>query len=440
MKKSVLLCAVFIFLTFAVPISVNSVFALNNERIEFTYNGRVFNYELSENIKTSERFDLNYEINKYSRFSTKEERIKLFKYMLDIGFDKSVALEYIFPNLDNLITKIEKNMFVSPKDAELNINSNREKVFNIKSEVVGISLDREKLYDDLAKKFLANEILSLELPIKKTYPEITREYYERFTNLRADFSTDISRSNADRKHNVKTALNSLNKLVILPNETFSFNKTTGRRTKENGYRTAKIIVNNEYVDGVGGGVCQVSTTLYNALLLAGLDVREANKHSKQVSYVRYGFDAMVNYGSSDLKFYNNTNEKITIITNYSPTHARVRIYGEKMGDVKYKLTNEISDIVEPDEEIRYDEAGEYADRILYDDEYFYLKRGSRGMKIKSYRDEYKDGKLIEHKLIRTDRYNVENAVKIYGTKKRTDSGAQSSEIIDLIKLTSVKYM
>ena len=93
-------------------------------------------------------------------------------------------------------------------------------------------------------------------------------------------------------------------------------------------------------DGVGGGVCQVSSTLYNCALLSGLEIIEANKHSKQVSYVDYGFDAMVNFGSSDLKFKNNTNEKIIIVTNCSNSNLRIRIYGETLSNVKYKLKNE----------------------------------------------------------------------------------------------------
>ncbi len=433
MKKKVVALCICFSLFWILSLSIGLVYATDNERIEFIYNGRVFSYELADNIKSSERFDLNFEINKYKRFSNYEDRKNLLNHMLNVGFDKDVALEYMFPNLNELISSIQKNIQVLPKDAKMQVDSNTNKVFFISPEVVGIDVDRNKLFDLIAKKYLNNEELSINVPIKFTYPTIRAEYYEKYTHLRADFSTDISRSSADRKHNVKTALNALNKVEILPNSTFSFNKTTGRRTPENGYRTAKIIVNNEYVDGVGGGVCQVSTTLYNSALLAGLDIKEANKHSKQVSYVRYGFDAMVNYGSSDLKIYNNTNERVTIITNYSSTRARIRIFGEDMGDTQYKLTNEISDVVEPIDEIEYDESGKYIDKVQYDDEYFYLKTGNRGMQIKSYRDKYVKGKLISHELLRTDKYKAQNAIKVYGTKKRAENSALNNEILNFLE-------
>lgn len=430
MKKAII--SLFIcFTLLVISLEINGVYCAPNERINFVYNGRVFTYELAENIKYSDRFDLNFEINKYKRFSTKEDRQFLLRHMLNVGFDKEIAIEYLFPNLNLLITKINKNIHISALDANMSIDSSTSKVFFIKPEVVGVDTDIDKLYDILVEKYLAGEELYINIPIKNTYPAIKKEYFEEYTHLRADFSTDISRSSADRKHNIKTALNSLNKVEILPNSTFSFNKTTGRRTPENGYRTAKIIVNNEYVDGVGGGVCQVSTTLYNSALLAGLKIVEANKHSKQVGYVRYGFDAMVNYGSSDLKIYNNTNERITIIANYSPNRARIRIFGEDLNGTEYKLTNEISDVVNPTEEIEYDTLGQYKDRVEYEDESFYLKSGSKGMQIKSYRDKYMHGKLISHELLRTDKYKVQNAVKIYGAKKRAEQGAPDDSLNEL---------
>ena len=193
----------------------------------------------------------------------------------------------------------------------------------------------------------------------------------------------------------------------------------GRRTAENGYRQAKIIVNNEYVDGIGGGVCQVSTTLYNSVLLAGLDIIEANKHSKQVGYVNKGFDAMVNYGSSDLKFKNNTNSPIRIITNYSSDKARIRIFGESLAGKHFELTNEVFNTVEPTESIIYDVNSEYLNKVTFDDEFFYLKTASKGMEIKSFRQEYLNNELVNTELLRHDKFPVQNAIKVYGNKKRT---------------------
>ncbi len=433
MKKWILplsiLCV--IFLIFFMTTNELTAYALNSpiyEQIEFVYKDKIFIYNLKPNIKKSSIFELNYEINKFDRFGSKDERKAILHKMLNLNFSEEIAVNYLFPNINKRISEIDKNISIKGQNAKLNVNTNTNKVFFIKKEIVGVKLNIPKLYHDIAASYLKDEKLSFQLPIINLEPKITSKDIEKYTNLRADFSTDISRSSKDRKHNIKNALNSLNMIELAPNETFSFNKIVGRRTAQNGYRSAKIIVNNEFVDGLGGGVCQVSSTLYNSALLAGMDIIEANKHSKQISYVKYGFDAMVNYGSSDLRFKNNTNEKIIIVTNYSDSRARIRIFGESLGNVSYKLSNEIVSITEPNIELKYDINGDYIDKIEYEDEYFYLKNAYRGMEIKSYREKYISGKLQNKELLRYDKFKVQNGVKVYGTKKRADENCTYEEM------------
>jgi vancomycin resistance protein YoaR len=419
MKKAFVPCLMCVFF-FLVACNVGIVFACPNEQIEFMHNGKIFTYQLEQNIKTCNVFEIQHEINKYNRFSSTNERIVLLNHMLNLNFDKAIALEYLFPNLTKKIETISKNLYIAPLNAKLHTKTNSEKVFSITPERIGQKLDKEQLIQNICSSYLKKEPLSFVLPTKKLEPTVTALDFQKFTNLRADFSTNISNSSTDRKHNVKNALESLNKIEILPNQIFSFNKTVGRRTAENGYRQAKIIVNNEFVDGLGGGVCQVSSTLYNSALLAGLEIIEANKHSKQVNYVKSGFDAMVNFGSSDLKFKNNTNEKLTIITNYSPNTARIRIFGENTNNISYKLTNEVFNICEPKEDVLTDDKQEHLDKVKFDDEYFYLKRGNRGMEIKTYREKYVNNTLVAKELLRHDKFKVQNSVKIYGSQKRAE--------------------
>jgi len=418
MKKLSILCVLCVFFALSLPVLPTQ--CKINEQISFHHNGLNFTYSLEENIKTSTQFDIDYEINKYKRFSSTEDRKILLKRMLNAGLSQQVAINYLFPNLDKTIERLKKVVNVKPKNASLAINSNATPVFQITKEVVGKKLDVNKLYNNICQAYLNDKNLNFEAPFIILNPEEYASRFEKIAHCRADFSTDISSSTKDRKHNIKNSLNSLNKIKIAPNEVFSFNKTVGRRTQENGYRSAKIIVNNEFTEGIGGGVCQVSTTLYNAALLAGLEIVEANKHSKQVGYIQQGFDAMVNFGSSDLKFRNNTSEVITIITNFSQAKARIRLFGEK-NQASYKLTHHVFNIVEPNELVLCDEKQEYLDRVQYEDEYFYLKKASRGMEIKSYREKYENNTLISKELLRHDKYSVQDAIKIFGTKKREGS-------------------
>ncbi len=419
MSVKKLMFAAFLILALILTLTpkIEAVKAAGFERVDFLCDEKIFSYELAQNIKKSSQFDRNYEINKYNRFSSKEERKALLKRMLNAGIEKSVAIEYLFPNITKLIAKMEKVVFVEAKNATISVNTSNEQVFKISKEQYGKELNKPALFDSFIEKYLNDKEMVLTLPTNQIVPEKFKADYEKFTNLRADFSTNIASSSPDRKHNIKNALNSLNRIELMPNQIFSFNKAVGKRTAENGYREAKIIVNNEFVDGLGGGVCQVSTTLYNSALLAGLEIVEANKHSKQVNYVKYGFDAMVNFGSSDLKFKNNTNQKITIITNFSPNRARIRIFGESLSE-EIKLTNEIVSVTEPQEEIVVDEKEEYKDKVQYEDESFYLKKPVKGMEIKSYREHYKNGELVKKELLRFDKFKVQNAIKVVGAKRR----------------------
>ncbi len=392
--------------------------SFQNEKIILSYQNKTFCYDLSKNIKKSDVFSLDYQINKYGRFDGKNTRKELLKVMLNAGFENQIAVSYIFPNFNKLVDKMGKNIYLKPIDAKLSLNPNSEKVFYITKERPGLKLDKAKLYSDIVSAYLANKPLEFDLPTQKLLPNIYASEFKRFANLRGDFSTNIASSSADRKHNIKNALSSLNGLEIQPGEIFSFNAAIGRRTEANGYRPAKIIVNNEFVDGLGGGVCQVSSTLYNTALLSGLKIVEANKHSKQVGYVKYGFDAMVNFGSSDLKFENTTSQKLTIITNFSQSKIRIRIFGQDLANVKYKLVNEIVSTTEPNLVEKSDTKGEYSDKVVYDDQSFVLKAGSRGMEVKSYRQKYVDNQLEETQLLRFDKFKAQDKVVIFGAKKR----------------------
>ena len=145
----------------------------------------------------------------------------------------------------------------------------------------------------------------LFIPYDEIKPSGTIEDLKQKTILRSKFSTNYSKSTENRKSNVRTALGAFNGQIIMPEQEVSFNEITGARTKENGYKPANIILNGVYVQGSGGGVCQASTTLYNALLLSNIEILEVSKHSLPASYVPLALDAMVSEGISDLKFKNN---------------------------------------------------------------------------------------------------------------------------------------
>ena len=150
-----------------------------------------------------------------------------------------------------------------------------------------------------------------------------------------------------------------------------------------------------------------------------LKIEQANKHSERVSYVKMGFDAMVNYGSSDLQFKNNTPQNIYIFCNTDNDKLTFSLFGESLNGYNYKLTNEIVDIVKAGpEEVIVDNEKKYIDKVEFNDEFFYLKHARDGCTIKSYREVYFCGNLLRVESLRVDKYKPQQAVKIIGASNR----------------------
>lgn len=163
-----------------------------------------------------------------------------------------------------------------------------------------------------------------------TKPEVTIDDIgiDAFPNQLSTYATKYV-NNANRTTNLKLAAAKINSKVIMPGETFSFNKVVGQRTVAAGYKNAAIFVNGGVEDGLAGGICQISTTLYNAVNLADLEVTERRNHSLLASYAEPGRDATVVWGSSDLKFVNTRNYPIKILFSVSDGIARCSVYGLK---------------------------------------------------------------------------------------------------------------
>ncbi len=251
--------------------------------------------------------------------------------------------------------------------------------------------------------------------------------------LRAKFFTTYKNSSEERKHNVALAVCAINKTIIDVGGEFSFNKVVGERTEKRGYKKAKIIVNGEFADGVGGGVCQVSSTLYNAILLSGLEITEVHPHSLSVSYVAPSFDAMVNSGWADLRFKNNTDNPVIILADCDGERITIKILGQPMTE-KYYRKSVVIEIIMPEKEREIiDEKGEYPD--LYEGEYMFLSYSKSGLKSEGYLIKENSGKEREEIKIRTDKYNATRGVVVKGTKALEDKlldGKIKGEVNDLL--------
>lgn len=194
----------------------------------------------------------------------------------------------------------------------------------------GVYADKNKLSEDI-RASLSGGFGEVSLSFKKVARTKSMHTVKYDTRIISSFTTFFDGSNTDRSHNIALAAQKINGTVIDNGQSFSFNGVVGQRTKERGFRSAKIIENGKFVQGVGGGVCQVSTTLFNAALLAGCTMTEFHAHSLAVGYVPPSFDAMVSGSYYDLKFVNNTGHKLYIRAKTKENSVTFFIYGRGDG-------------------------------------------------------------------------------------------------------------
>lgn len=170
----------------------------------------------------------------------------------------------------------------------------------------------------------------------------------------AHFATSLEGSDAGRAFNVALAASRLNGILVAPGAEFSFNGAVGVCDAANGFRPALEIINRRLVPGVGGGVCQVASTMYNAVLLSGLPVIERRPHSLLVAYVPPGRDSTVYYGRVDLRFRNTTGGQLLICAGVAQKTLFVSLVGSRPPNVKYTLTETVTERIEPVEQVRED--------------------------------------------------------------------------------------
>ena len=247
--------------------------------------------------------------------------------------------------------------------------------------------------------------------------------------VRSSFFTTYGNSSKERKTNIALACKALNNTFVDVGAEFSFNRRVGKRTAERGYKTAKIIVNGKFTEGVGGGVCQVSTTLYNALLLADLKITEFHPHSLPVSYVAPSFDAMVNSGSADLRFINNTKNPIIINAYADGERLKIVVTGQSL-DYKVLRESQVTGIVEaPKEQEIYDEKGEFP--ALYEGESKVISYSKQGIKSQAKIIRVKGEKVVSSRIIRKDTYKAIQGLIVKGKAKKPQEIEQENMDIDI---------
>lgn len=333
------------------------------------------------------------------------------------GNSINVAFNYIFVGLDEKIEDIIKEIEIEPVDSQIIFNANNKKCFEITKDKNGLRVNKEQLYHDINEQFVKSNKIEVDIVTIEELPQVTEQDNINKTQLISTYTTYVSDSTGNRKSNVKKALQYFNGFVVEPNMEVSFNKVTGPHTESNGYKVATVIYNGQFVDGVGGGICQASTTLYNALLLADVEILEVHKHTLPVKYVPLAMDAMVSEYVADLKFVNTLDTPLYITTNCNSESVTVNIYGTQI-DYEVKTRSEtVAKLKNLGDKIVQDTKKEYTDKVLFKGEKFRLTYPRDGYEAKAYVSYYKDGKLVEEKEIRHEYYSPQQGIIVEGIEE-----------------------
>lgn len=342
---------------------------------------------------------------------------------LELSVDKSVVIDYdktiaeiistdiVVVSTEEVVPEINKEELVSflekksskvetkPKNASISFENGELIVvdgYNGKT----VDIENTKLKIDKALKKEENLI---PLVFKETEPEVTaKDLQDRIGNINillGSFSTSYSSSAAGRRYNVELAAKKINGKVLAPNEVFSYNSMVAPVTSAGGYQTATVFQGNKAVPGIGGGICQVSSTLYNAVLYSNLEIVERHNHGLPVGYVKPSLDATVASGSGlDFRFKNTSGGYIYIRTITNNGKLTIEIYGEKK-DFEVVLTSKTISSISPKVERILDKSLEAGTEKV-------ISNGANGYISEAYIKVTKNGKVVREERLSKDTYRA----------------------------------
>lgn len=315
--------------------------------------------------------------------------------------------------INEFIDKISKEIERNPVDAKIKITRG---IRQITEDIEGIKVDKNKTLQQL--KEVLNDMVEgkigdaeVHIAVDRVKAKITKTMLEMIKDKISTFSTIFNPQDVNRSENLAVAAKAVDGTLLMPGEIFSLNKTLGPRIIENGYKQAPVIIGNKLVPAIGGGVCQVATTLYNAALRADVKITERYHHTFPVGYVPPGQDATISGDVLDLKFENSSPYPMYIEAYISGNQFVVNIYGyAKDPSRRIEIHSEIVEKYEP--KITYID-----DPTLPEGEQVVNVEQHTGYKVNTYRLIYVNNVLVKKELLYTDVYKPVDGIIKRGTKK-----------------------
>ncbi|MDP4144409.1 MAG: VanW family protein [Bacillota bacterium] len=380
-----------------------------SKKINIKLDSKVYSIDYS---KLDAKYDIDTTLEQalnYGKNSTIWERYKLIKNPVTKNMD--LKFSYNSKPLDDLIANIKKDVNKNPSNAKITKSGSG---FTITEDIPGRKLNEEALKKDITSTINGDirTDTNVQANAETTKAAVTKEKLQGVNTLIASFDTDYaSISGPERMNNIQLATKAINGTLVMPGDSFSFNDVVGQRTAAKGYQAAPVIIGNKVDSGLGGGICQVSTSLYNAMLRTGVKATERSHHTLPSHYVTVGLDATVDYGNLDYKFKNTLNFPIYIEGLTQNGHVTFNIYSDSSLTSKtYKVSTEEYETMQP-KTTYVDDPTLPAGTTVVD------QNPSVGHKVKVYLETYQGGNLVNKEQIGNDVYNAVDEVIKRGTKK-----------------------
>lgn len=343
----------------------------------------------------------------------KDKKMLEKKQMIEDGVDYKVdtVLSYDEEKIKEFANSVNDQVKVDAIDAKISINGTN---ISITPETIGKNINIDELCNKIKECVDPNpeKVESVTVDLQDYSPRITAADLNKIDGIMSSYSTSFSTGDSGRVENLRIASGYINGTLLMPGDEFSYNNTIGETTPERGYKEANTYVGSKIVPGYGGGVCQVSSTLYRAVIQANIRSTERRNHSMTVGYAKPGLDATVAAGYIDYKFVNTYDFPIYIQGYLSGNNVVFDIFGNKeaMGGKTYQLVNEILETYNYKTE-------EVQDPTLPEGTRVVTSSGANGCKASGYLVTYENGVQVNKELISTDVYSTRNQIVSVGTKK-----------------------
>ena len=341
-----------------------------------------------------------------------QERLKVFRE------GKDIPLCFIIDEkkIDILLNQLAAEIKVEPVNADFDVKVDEISIIPGKN---GMELDEEKskssFYETLMSLGEFNSLVEFPVLVMEIEPETTTECLQAtgITDMLTKFHTVFNENDKNRNQNIKLASGLINLTMLAPGEVFSFNQVVGRATAERGFKEAPIIVGGQFVPGIGGGICQVSSTLYNAALLSSMEIVERANHGRAVGYLPVGRDATISYGYLDLKFKNTRSDHVLISSRVEGNKLVMRFFGNPVPEERVEIVT--SDVVKIEPEIKTE-----VKKDMKPGEKELVQTGSPGYRVTVWRIIYKGEEEIQRERLSRDYYKPAPAIYHVGPRKEED--------------------